>query len=398
MREKLFWGFSPNVIVLSLVSFLNDIGGETIKRALPLYLANVLGVKAGVIGLVEGVAEATPQLLQPLSGYLSDMMQKRKPLVVVGQILRSSMIFLYWAASWPQILLLRFLDRSGKGIANAPRDALISASISRDHVGRAFGLSRALDNAGAVVGMIVAAFIVFMGERQALFLQRAVFNQIVLLAVIPLLLALSLIILLVRDVPFAAPSRTPLRWGNTLGPKFYLGTKFRLFLLFSFLFALGNSSDAFLVLKAQLVGLPLWQIFLLLSAYSLVSSLSGLPFASLSDKLGRKKLLVWGWFLYAGVYFLFGKSSDPGIVAMVFLLYGLYYGLTEGAAKALVADTVAAERRGTAYGFYNLVVGATLLPASLIAGFLWQTFTPAGAFYFGSFMAFISAIGLLMFL
>jgi len=383
--------FPKNVLVLSLASFFNDIGGETIKRAIPLYLANILGIKASIIGLIEGIADATPQLFQPLSGWLSDYFQKRKPLVVFGQILRSVMMLLFWATSWPHVLLLRFLDRSGKGITNAPRDALIAASSSARHLGRSFGLNRAADNAGAVVGMVIAGFLALSAQRTATHLNRFIFQRIVLLAVIPLIISLTIISLFLKDVPGRLRGQK-INWRQALGKKFYL------FLLLSFLFTLGNSSDAFLVLKAQLVGLSLWQIFWLLAAYSLISALSGLPLSTLSDKLGRKKLLVAGWLLYAAVYFLFAHAGSMTSVVVIFLFYGLYYGLTEGAAKALVADITDRDHRGTAYGIYNLVVGGTLLPASLIAGFLWQTIAPAAAFYFGSSLALAAALGLLILL
>lgn len=390
-KEESMLGFPKNVFILSLVSFFNDIGGETIKRAIPLYLANILGVKTGIIGLIEGVADSTPQIFQPVAGYLSDLSKKRKPLIIFGQILRSIMIFLFWATTWPTVLFLRFLDRSGKGITNAPRDALIADSSSPGKVGRSFGLNRAMDNGGAVFGMILAGFIALGIERNAVYLTHGTFQRIVLLAVVPLAIALALIGFFVKDIP-GKVEKVKIEWKKSIGKKYYI------FLILSFLFTLGNSSDAFLVLKAQQVGITLWQIFFLLGAYSLVSALSGLPLSSLSDTLGRKKLLFFGWFLYAVVYFLYARAANPGAVVSIFFLYGLYYGFTEGAAKALIADITLPEHRGTAYGMYNLVVGGTLFPASLIAGYLWQTFAPSAAFYFGSGMAAVAALGLVFFL
>lgn len=391
MVQKKWFGFSQNVFALSVISFLNDIGGETIKRAIPLYLFNALGAKTSVIGLIEGIAESTPQLLQPLSGYLSDKSHKRKPLIIGGQILRTSMLLLFWAVSWPIVLILRFLDRSGKGLTDAPRDALISSSSEDHHVGRAFGLNRAFDNGGAVVGMVFASILVLVFAQGSLVMSQALFQRIVLLAVVPLIVSLIIMILFIRDV---ADNRERLRieLHNKLGSKFYL------FLLLSFLFTLGNSSDAFLILRAQAVGLTLWQIFLLLAGYSLVSSVSGYPLSSLSDRIGRKKLLITGWLIYSVVYFLFAHVASGADVIGLFLLYGLYYGFTEGAAKAYVSDIIDPGHKGTAFGIYNMVTGVTLLPASLFAGFLWQAFYPAVAFYFGSAMALISALGLLLFL
>lgn len=387
MKEKRLFGFTQNVFVLSLVSFFNDVGGETIKRAIPLYLANILGVKPSVIGLVEGIAEATPQVFQPVSGYLSDRLERRKPLIIAGQALRSCMVLLFWATSWPQVLMLRFLDRSGKGIMNAPRDALVAASVTPLEKGRAFGLNRALDDAGSVVGMIIASFLV----GSAYLLTQVEFRMIILLAVVPLIIALVLLVLFVHDKPQKEVS-VKMRLGDSLSRKYYL------FLFLSFLFTLGNSSDAFLLLKAQSVGFSLSHVFLLLGLLNLTASVSGFPFSALSDRVGRKKLLVTGWVLYAAVYAILAMTrTAPGLVFAI-VLYGVYYGMTQGAAKALVSDVVSPDRRGAAYGIYNMAVGFTLLPASLIAGYLWQMVSPASAFYFGSIMAAVSAAGLLILL
>lgn len=388
--KKFFAGFSQNIIVLSLVSFLNDIGGETIKKTIPLFLANVLGVPTAIIGLIEGVADATPQLFQPFSGYFSDLTQQRKPLVVVGQILRSFMLFLFWAGTWPVILLIRFLDRSGKGIANAPRDALVSDSAQQGHVGRAFGLTRMFDNGGAVVGLMLASAILYF-QHGAPILTRATFRSIVLLAVVPLILNVGLLAFFVHDIPRKTRAfRFTLH--NRLGKRFYV------FLALSFLFTLGNSSDAFIILKAQRTGIAVWQIFILLAGYSLVSSLSALPLSSLSDRIGRKTLIVVGWLFYMGVYFFIAQTESSFAMTFLVLVYGLYFGLTEGTARAFVSDIVIPRRLGTAYGIYNMVTGVTLFIASLTAGFLWQTIAPGAAFYFGSAMAFCAAVGMVFLL
>jgi len=244
MEQKRYFGFPRNVFILSLVSLLNDIGGETIKRTIPLYLANALGVKTTIIGLIEGIGEATPQLLQPLSGYLSDKTQKRKILVLAGQMLRSSMLLLYGATSWFYVLTLRFLDRSGKGISNAPRDALISVSSEDHHVGRAFGLNRALDNVGAVIGMLGAAAIILVIGNGTARMTQDIFRVIVLLAAIPLSIALVLLLLFLHDVQVK-------HIGHTIRLHNRLGRKYHVFLFLSFLFTLGNSSDAFIILKAE---------------------------------------------------------------------------------------------------------------------------------------------------
>lgn len=387
--HKKYFGFPPNVFFLSLVALFNDIGGETIKKTLPLFLANVLGVPTTIIGLIEGVANATPQFLQPLSGYISDRLHVRKPIVVVGEVMRAFMLLLLWTTTWPAILFVRFLDRSGKGIMDAPRDALVSASAEAGRVGKAFGLTRMFDNGGAVIGLILASIILLYSQHAAL--TAATFHSIVLLAAIPLMLNVIIISLFVKDIPHAALKKTSLAFGTALGKKFYI------FFGLSFLFTLGNSSDAFIVLKSQLVGMPVWQILLLLAGYSFVSSISAVPLSSLSDRIGRKTLLIAGWILYALMYILFAQAKTPQFMILAVILYGLYYGFTEGSGRAYVSDIVPKEKQGTAFGLYNFATGATLLLASLVAGYLWQTISPASAFYFGSSMALLAAFGLILF-
>lgn len=387
--KKRFFGFSQNVFVLSLVSFLNDIGGETIKKAIPLFLTNVLGAPLSVVGLIEGVGESSPQTFQPLSGLLSDKLKRRKPFVLFGQALRSSMIFLFFAASWPYVLLIRFLDRSGKGIGNAPRDALISLSAQDGTKGRAFGLNRTLDNAGAVIGLFLAGLIVLLSQKGNVLLERQTFSKIVMLAGIPLILAFLLIFLFIRDKNHKKVVSS--RLSNKLSKKYYH------FLFISFLFTLGNSSDGFLILRAQNLGVRLAFIFFLIAFYNLVSSLVALPAGDFSDKMGRRKILILGWLLYGLTYFGFGRLNSANMVMPLFLLYGVYFGLTEGVAKAMVADLVSEEKRGTAFGLYNMTIGLTLLPASFLAGVLWQNISPAAPFYFGAVMAVLASVGLLMF-
>lgn len=389
MTKKKFFGFSQNVFILSLVSFLNDIGGETIKRTIPLFLTNVLGAPLSIVGLVEGVSEATPQIFQPLSGFYSDKIKKRKPFVLFGQFLRSSMTLLFFAASWPYVLLIRFLDRSGKGISNAPRDALISLSAQDGTKGKAFGLNRTLDNAGAVIGLTLAGLIVLFFQRGNGLLERETFSKIVLLAALPLVLSLFLISFFIKDKDHKEIS--PSSFSGKFSKKFYH------FLFISFLFTLGNSSDAFLILRAQNVGMGLAGIFFLLAFYSLVSSFIALPAGSFSDKFGRKRILILGWSLYAFSYLGFGVLNSLWQIAFLFIMYGIYFGLTEGVAKAMVADLVNEEKRGTAFGLYNMTIGLTLLPASFLAGVLWQTISPSAPFYFGAVMAGLASVGLLMF-
>ncbi|MBI3379328.1 MFS transporter [Candidatus Gottesmanbacteria bacterium] len=390
MKQKTIFGFPQNVFILSFVSFLNDIGGQTIKYAIPLFLTNALGVKTSIVGLVEGIGESTPTLFQPISGFLSDKLQKRKPLVLTGQIFRSVLVLLFFATSWWLVLLVRFFDRTGKGIQVAPRDALLSASAGEKTQGKAFGLSRAMDNGGAVVGLTLAAVITIFAGKGIISLNRDIFQSIVLLAVIPAFISIFLILFFVSDVE-GSLKKTKLNLSENIGRKFYI------FLFIMFLFTLGNSSDAFLILKAQKVGLNISSIFFLLALFSLTASLINIPAGVLSDKIGRKKTLVAGILIYSLVYFGFARSNQISEIIALFLFYGVYCGLTEGVAKAYVADIVPSHKKGTAFGLYNLVIGGTLLPASLIAGFLWQTFSPAASFYFGGILAIVATVGFYLF-
>lgn len=386
--QTMFFGYPQNVFVLSFVSFLNDIGGETIKRTIPIYLANVLQVPTSIIGLVEGVGEATPQLLQPASGYISDRLRKRKLLVVIGQTLRSFMVFLFFVNSWMHVLLIRILDRSGKGIANAPRDALVAASAESKSKGKAFGFNRAMDQAGSVLGLFFAGLITWSLWRGNILLTKEAFQQIVLLTVLPFFLAIFLLNFFITDISFPVKKRPERILPLSKFPSFVA------FLVVTFLFTLGSSSDGFLILKAQRSGLPIPVIFFTLAGMSLVASIVNIVAGKLSDRYGRKRLLIGGWIIYATIYILFAFINVPGILVLLFLLYGSYYGFTEGVAKALVADLIPEEWRGTAFGVYNIVIGLTLIPASLIAGFLWQTISPSAAFLFGAIMSLIAVIGL----
>ena len=247
------------------------------------------------------------------------------------------------------------------------------------------------DNAGAVIGLTIAGVIVILTQKGGLALEAETFSRIVLLAVIPLILALFLIFFFVKDEGEGKKEGFSVSFKNQLNPGFYR------FLAISFLFTLGNSSDGFLILRAQTVGVSLAAIFFLLAFLNLSASIVSLPAGNLSDKIGRKKLLFCGWILYSLTYLGFGLAKFPSHILSLFLLYGIYIGLTEGVARAFVSDMVEPERRGTAFGIYNLVVGGTLFPASLIAGFLWQTISPAAPFYFGGILTFLAALVLVFF-
>ncbi len=384
--KKSFWGFSNNVFNLSVLALLNDIVGETVRRLFPLFLANILGVRTTIIGLVEGIGEATPHIVEPISGYLSDRWGRRRIFVIFGQILRSSMLLLIFVTSWPQALLVRFLDRTGKGLAIAPRDALLSQSSQKQQQGKSFGFNRAMDNLGATIG-IVAIIIILLSKGSFTQLDGNLFKFIILVTGIPSLLgALFILLFFVSD--------------KKNSEKFYefrdhFNKDFYVFLAISFIFSLGSFSDGFLVLKASEAGIPLLQIFLLLFVFTLASTVTATPAGSYSDHHGRRKFLAYGFLVFAASFIGFSEAQNFFPLAVLFVVYGVYYGITQGVAKAIISDLVVPSRRGLAFGLYNMVVGLALLPSSIIAGFLWQYFGSAVAFYFGAFLGLIAAFLLL---
>jgi MFS family permease len=377
-----------NVFFLGLVSFLTDVSSELIFTILPLFLVNVLGVATIVIGLIEGLGDSAATLLKILSGWLSDRVGRRKPLAFLGYGLSTlAKPFMYLATSWGSVLAVRLSDRVGKGIRSSPRDALITDSVAEGERGKAFGLHRAMDTSGAAVGLMVAAVVVFLLQRGQLELTRGTYQQLVLIGMVPAVAAL-LIFLFVRERR---------KWEieeQREGIKGEFDPRFKVFMGLIVLFSLGNSHDAFLILRAQDLGSSVLYILLMLVLCNLVYAATSIPAGMLSDKLGRKGVILIGWSIYALVYLGFALVETRWQVWGLFALYGLYYGVTEGVARAFVADMVPVERRGTAYGFYHTAVGITALPASLIAGWLWQAIDPAAPFLFGSGLALLAAVGL----
>lgn len=369
-----------NVLALSAVSLLTDVASEMAYPLLPLFLVSI-GAGAAALGAVEGAAESAAALLRLASGWWSDRLRRRKPLVVAGYALASAARpLLGFAQAVGHVLAVRLADRIGKGIRGAPRDALIADSAAPAERGRAFGFQRAADHLGAVLGPL-AAFALLRWSHLDL---RTLF----FLTAVPGLFAVLTVVFAVRETPPAEPSR-PLDLRASLGKRFWR------FLAVLFVFTLGNSSDAFLLLRAADLGLDAAMIPILWAFLHVVKSLSSTPGGALSDRIGRRPLLVAGWLLYAGVYLALGRATETWQVWVLFGFYGLYFGLTEGVEKALVADLVPAERRGTAFGWYNLALGLGAFPASLLFGLLWEQWGPGLAFSFGAVLALLAAVGLL---
>jgi MFS family permease len=386
-----------NVFAISLVSLLNDASSEIIYPLLPVFLSLTLGASPGIIGLIEGTAESISSLLKLAAGHLSDRRGKRKVFVVFGYVLSSfTRPLLALAGSWPQVLGLRLSDRVGKGIRSAPRDAMIADNVRVEERGLAFGFHRAMDHTGAVIGPLLGYLLLLWLAADRNAPTAGDFTKIFLLASIPALAAVVVVAFLVRESQkpnsapevFAQPVRLSLRGFDS---------NFKRFLVLVALFTLSNSSDAFLLLRAQSTGVSIAAIPLLWAMLHLSKVVSSIFGGDLSDRLGRRRLIVSGWVLYAAVYAGFAFVSNSVSVWILFLIYGIYFGLAEGAEKALVADLVRPEQRGTAYGLYNLAFGITVLPASLLMGGLWDWRGPRTAFLVSATLG-ATAAGLLLLL
>ncbi len=380
-----------NVLALSIVSLLNDTSSEIIYPLLPAFLAVTLGATPFAIGIIEGFAESVSSLLKLFSGYLSDKFDKRKLPVFAGYSLATIVRpMLALVTTWQQVLFVRVADRVGKGIRVAPRDALLASSVSEEERGLAFGFNRAFDHLGAVIGPIVAFILLYFLAEDSNRPTDSDYRQLFLFASIPIVLGLFVIIFFVHE-------------DKTKKPKVELDTpklrhsfkefdgNFKRFLFVIALFTLSNSTDAFLLLRAEQAGIPLFIIPLLWMALNISKVISSLIFGELSDKIGRRKLIFAGWILYALVYCGFAFVSDAWQALVLFLIYGIFFGLTEGVEKALVADLVPRDKRGTAFGFYNLAFGITVFPASLWFGYVWKTYGSTTSFLVSAGISIIAA-------
>ncbi|MDP3063081.1 MAG: MFS transporter, partial [Chloroflexota bacterium] len=376
---------------------LTDISSEMILTVLPLFLKNVLGVSTALIGVIEGVADSTATLTRLPSGWLSDRLRRRKGLTLLGYGLSTiSKPFLYLASSWGLVMGVRFADRVGKGVRTAPRDALLADSAPKEARGRSFGFHRAMDTAGAMVGILGAALIVFLMQRGGVNLERNTFRTIVLVGTVPAVIALIVLWRFVREA--RAPERGAKQADSAPSEGARFPTAFKVFLAIALLFTLANSSDAFLILRAQDLGLSVLQILLVLAGFNLVYAALSTHAGILSDRIGRRALILGGWVAYALIYLGFAVAGAAWQVVFLFLAYGLYYAAAEGTARSLVADLAPSSRRGAAYGIYHTAMGITAFPASLLAGWLWQAYSPRAPFLFSAAMAGLAALLLTMFL
>ena len=386
-KEKKIFGFGKNVTVAGLVSFFMDVSSEMIYPLVPLFLANVIGVNKSVIGLIEGVAESTASLLKVFSGWCSDRIGNRKWLMAAGYgISTLSRPFVALATGWQQVMGSRFIDRFGKGVRTAPRDAIIAESADRASLGRAFGLHRSMDTMGAVVGPALAFFLLGIFSND--------YRKVFWLSMIPGVIAVLLIIFFITEKKKAVVAHAD-------RPKLtfkHFDWKFKFFVAIAGLFAIGNSSDVFLILRAQQVGVSTVMVPVVYLLFNLVYSLSAIPAGIAADKFGKKRVILLGFILFAFLYYGFAIASDTKAVWVLFGLYGLFMGLTEGIQKAFLATIIPQDFKATAFGVFNTVVGLAMLPASLIGGWLWDHVSPSATFYFGAMTAAASAVLFIVFI
>ena len=380
-QEKKYFGLGKNVFFTGLVSFFMDVSSEMIYPLVPLFLANVLGVNKSVIGLIEGIAESTASLLKIFSGWLSDRIGKRKHLMLAGYTISTlSRPIIALAGGWHQVLTARFVDRLGKGIRTAPRDAIIAESTETSHLARAFSFHRSMDTMGAVVGPAIALLLLQLHNNN--------YQMVFWLSMIPGAVAVLIIAAYIKEKKQAAMTladRPRLTFKH-------FDWKVKFFLVIAALFALGNSSDAFLILRAEQVGMRTGLIPAVYLMFNLVYSLSAIPAGMAADRYGKKRFILLGFILFAGLYYGFGAAKNPAAIWVLFAFYGVFMGLTEGIQKAFLATIIPPDFKATAFGVYATAVGLAALPASLIGGLLWDRVSPAATFYFGAATASLAAV------
>lgn len=393
MADKKIAGLHRNVFFSGLVSYFMDFSSEMIYPLVPIFLSSVLGVNKTVIGVIEGIAESTASLLKVFSGWLSDRIRKRKVLMVAGYgISTFSRPILALSFLWGHVLAFRFVDRFGKGIRGAPRDAVIAESTLQKDLGRSFGFHRTMDTLGAVTGPAVAFLVLsfFTGG----------FRLVFWLSLIPGIIAVS-IIFFIRETGARHIDSS----GNTTdnpdvpAPKLSSGDfnwRYKAFVAVATLFAIGNSSDVFLILQATNTGIKETHIPLIYLAFNIVYSLVSMPAGILSDRVGRKRVILAGFLLFSFIYLGFAVSSEKWHIWTLFLLYGIFMGLTEGVQKAYLATLIPKDFRATGFGLFNTCIGLAALPASIIGGFLWDKYGPHATFYYGASTALASALLLLI--
>ncbi len=382
-EKKKIFGLEKNAFFTGLTSFFTDTSTKMVYSVMPLFLLSI-GASKTTISLIEGIAESTASLLKAISGYWSDKIGKNKPFMIIGYGITAIITPLYALARIPiQILFFRFFERIGKGLRAAPRDSLISGSIKKNEAGKTFGFQKAMDNSGAIVGPLIAFLLLSIFPLN--------YSYIFLLATIPAILGVLTIIIFIKEAK-AEKKETTNKISLKLLPK-----KFYFFLIIIFVFTLGNSADALLLVKTSETGIDKSYIPFVYMIFNTVSVLLAIPIGKLSDRIGREKLIILGFIVYAIVYYFFGRFNSINVFIFLFMLYGFYSALTDGSQKAMISDIDSKDLNGAGFGIYHAVLGSTSLPASLIAGLLYDKVNSNAPFYFGSIMALIATILMIIF-
>ncbi|MDD4778179.1 MAG: MFS transporter [Fermentimonas sp.] len=383
MKHNKVFGIQKNAFFTGLTSFFTDTSTKMIYSVMPLFLMSI-GASKTSISLIEGVAESTASLLKALSGYWSDKIGKNKPFMIIGYGITALITPLYVLAKTPlHILIFRFTERVGKGIRTASRDSLISVSVKNNEAGKSFGFQKAMDNSGAIIGPLIAATLLYFFPAN--------YSNIFLLATIPALFGVLTVLFFIKE------EKTKIKKDGYRISLKQFPKKFYIFLFIIFVFTLGNSADALLLVRTAETGINESYIPFVLMIFNTVSVLLAIPIGKLSDKIGREKLITLGFFVYSAVYYCFGRYNNIKIYITLFVFYGLYSALTDGNQKALISDIVGINLKGTGYGLYHAVLGITLLPASLIAGVLYDKVDSGAPFFFGSVMSLLAAIMMIIF-
>lgn len=377
-----------NIILLGLVSFFSDISSEMVYPLIPLYLTGTFGATPALVGIIEGIAESVASLLKVFSGYFTDKRNKKKVVAFFGY--STGLVYklaLIIASSWGGILFARVIDRIGKGIRTAPRDVLVSESADKSNMGKAFGIHKALDMAGSAIGIFVAYMLLARSSGEF------DYKHLFILSIIPAALGLVAILFVKENkVPRQIKEKERF-WLNMKG----LDSNLKLYLAVAFIFTLGNSSNTFLLLRAKSIGFTDTNVTLLYLVYNLTCALLSVPFGKLSDKFGRKKILMAGYFIFSLVYASFAYAENPAVMIAAFVAYGVYAAMTAGVERALIAEIAPAGLKGTMLGLHATLVGVALLPASVIAGALWNSVSAAAPFILGASLSLV-AFAMLFFL
>jgi MFS family permease len=383
MKNKRIFGLQRNVFFTGLTSFFTDTSTKMIYSVMPLFLLSI-GASKTSISLIEGIAESTASLIKAFSGYWSDKIGKNKPFMIFGYGITALITPLYALVRLPvQVLLLRFVERTGKGLRAAPRDSLISASVSKEETGKNFGFHKAMDNSGAIIGPLVAFLLLSLFPLN--------YSNIFLIATIPAILGVITIAIFIKEAKTAKNENQFKFHFNQLPKKFYF------FLFIVFIFTLGNSADALLLVKTAETGINKSYVPFVYMIFNTVSVILSVPLGKISDKIGRELFIILGFLIYSIVYFFFGRFNSLNVFLFLFVLYGLYSALVDGTQKSLISDIVSEDVKGTGFGLYHAVLGITLLPASLIAGLLYDHVNSNAPFYFGSLMALIASLLMVIF-